>query len=161
MKTRVFQTWIERLDAGTLTHSQILQAGRVISAHALRGSIPGGRRTSLTYDEAQSLFGRLGNNPVRLYPDHEQQGFDWLVRRGQAELEGMDDAVHDSITDRFDHFEWDGRVEIDGNWPYVSVVPVWTVVLGDGRRYRYYFASGWRDDRGNKGRLWLAEEASA
>ena len=151
--TRTANEWQRRLDQGRLTKTQIAAAARVISAHVVLGTPPAGsRNTKLDLDEAKVLRNELALSPVLLTNEHTEQGLDWFVRRAVREL-GIDQALVDQIFAGFSHFSWDGDVEIEGNPPWVAVVPVWTIHLHDGRTFKYWFASGWRDRRGNSGAL--------
>lgn len=155
--SRAFNIWQQRLDTGRLTKSEIASAAkRIVLAARFRGA-PRGLESSLTLEESQALYDRLHDKPVLLTEEHTAQGIDWFERRAEREL-GLDLATYEAIVSDFSHFSWNGDVEVEGTWPWVSEVPVWTIHLHDGRRFAYWYASGWRERRGNSGELWEVTE---
>lgn len=138
MSTNVFLVWVDRLDSGTLTKSQISQFAQAITRRAL-DMLPHGKRTALTDDECGRLFRRIQRNPVLLTSEHTDQGVRWLSNHGRRALD-MDRATHDDLMSHFDHFSWDGEIAVCGANDNTSL-PVWTVGLSDGRELRYYNAA--------------------
>jgi len=111
--------------------------------------------TTLTPQEAQALVARIKANPVLLTEEQTAQGIEWLDRYGERQL--ADDRVP-TIVACFHHFSYDGSVEWGPRM--LSTMPIYTIHLADGRRFQYWSASGWRENRGHAGELWEARRTS-
>jgi hypothetical protein len=128
----------------------------VVTPLATDGAAVGGRRSALEAEEACILYDRISRNPVLLTAEHTDQGLTWLTRHGEKAL---GDPAVSQLVEHFRCFSWDGDVEWNSNGYVQYTVPIWTVHLTDGRRFKYWFASGWRASKGSAGELWQLRKA--
>lgn len=150
--TKIYDIWRDRLSTGQLTKGQIRQFAAVASRDALM--LPRqGNASALTTAEGRDLWQHIQKNPVLLTSEHTEQGLTWLMNHGRKQL-GLDPELHTQLVDGFSHFTWDGSIELHNNGYTWSHAPVWTVHLRDGRQFRYWYAPGWREARGDAGQLW-------
>lgn len=145
----IYKTWQERIDSGVFTKSMCQQFGQAIARQAA-GYPAHGKRTNIDREEANLLYDRIHERGgVRLTPEHETQGLEWLRKYGTKVLDLPAVAL-----DLFSHFLYMGDVEISDGYSN-QTLPVWRIVLTDGREIDYYNAAWQTGDA--TGWWWVAD----
>lgn len=135
--TKIYDEWCDRIDSGTLTKGQCSQFVNFI-ARCAEGYTPHGRKTNLTGDECVELVRRLvRRGGVRLTTEHTDQGVNWLAKYAHK-IFGPELA--DEINAKFSHFLFLGDFRVYGTY-YNGTLPVWRIVLTDGRMFDYWNAA--------------------
>lgn len=128
--TKIYRTWLERIDSGTFTAAECRQWCQAVARLAAHEP-PRGKRTNLETAEAERLWDRLHDQGgVRLTEDHETQGRRWLEKYGTKVL-----GIPADVLALFDHFSFHGDAHLDG---WATSLPIWRVHLTDGRTFDYY-----------------------
>lgn len=124
-RSSMFREWQRRIVSGLATTAQIRQLCQV--------SIGWGKATKLTPEEAEEILCELSVRYIGLVARDEQKGIEWLRKYGSKSL-GLDQEIIDSI----ERIEYRGdRVALN----HRSELPVWHVILSDGRSFSYWSAS--------------------
>lgn len=133
--SKQLKVWLERVNAPTISHHQVIQLARCVYPMS-RGARAGGKASNLEPDEAreiiQAIFhrARLGTG-VRATPDNEQRGRDWL-NENRRKLE-LPDVDYLSIVDfRLVGFHIYG----EDRWG-MNCAPIWRCSFPDGSQLDY------------------------
>lgn len=134
---KIDKVWQDRIDSGTFTKGECQQFTNYI-ARAAEGLQTYGRRTNLTGDQCCDLLRKLvERGGVRLTSTHSDQGLTWLRKYGHK-IFGAELAA--DIVANFSHFLYLGDIRTYGQWRN-GTLPVWRIVLTDGRIYDYWNAA--------------------
>jgi hypothetical protein len=140
MTTSADRAWVKRVERGVFNKAQCNQWAKAVFSQS-RYEPPQGARTNLTMDEAIDLMEILDSKPgVRLTPEHEKQGIEWLRSYGVKRL-----GLPQEVIDKFDHFSFHGQGrDVSGGGSYrANWMPVWRIHTTDGGEYDY-FSSAWQ-----------------
>jgi len=128
-------TWLERVNAPTISHANVIQLYSCIYPLS-RGAHPGGKKTNLDREEAQEIIqavfhrARL-NNGIRAEAANEQRARDWLTEnRRQFDLPDVD---YRSIVE----FRLVGFHIYSENDGWMTCSPVWRCAFPDGSQLDY------------------------
>lgn len=155
----IFRTWCYRIDSGVFSKAQAAQFAAAIYRQAI-GYEQRGKRTNISITQADDLFARMiARGGVRLTPEDDAAGFVWLLKYGRRNY-GETFPLED-IRDNFSHFLFRGKAEIYGR----STLPIWRVVLKDGRTFDYYSipwqAMAYDGNRSDRGDFWSVNSTPA
>lgn len=155
------KVWEDRIEGGIFSKGICQQFTSNIATQA-RGYMSRGKRSNLTEQDCRELAALLrARGGVKLESTHTEQGLTWLRRNGRKAL-GADFPL-DEVLSLFDHFLYTGEVAVFGEYAN-SVLPVWTIVLTDGRQIRYYNSSwqvGAYGGGGDRGWDWIVAEGES
>lgn len=132
----IYSVWLNRIENGIFTKGQCQQFTNFI-ARSAAGYQPFGRKTNLTGDQCAELVAALAREGgVRLTDEHTEQGVQWLIRYGHK----IFGAELGDIGEQFSHFLYMGDFRVFGTY-HNGTLPVWRIVLKDGREYDYWWAA--------------------